>query len=315
MKVVVQILPKRALFRYNLAWYSSYGGDFQTAEKEARTFPQTDVYAGTALSFAQLLQGQLAQARETYQKMNGVDALGTSVSASGLGDVATLEGRFSDAVRILGQGAATDLNAKNPNKAAAKFAALGYAELSRGRKRAAIDAMDKALSYSKAVGIRFLAARTFTEAGDLAKARPLVAGLGAELQDEPQAYAKIVEGDIALAGGDARQAIKLLTEANTLLDTWIGHFDLGRAYLQAGAFPQADSEFDRCLKRRGEALALFLDEEPTYAYFAPVYYYQGRVREGLKNAGFADSYRAYLDVRGKSTEDPLLPEIRGRAGH
>ena len=48
-------------------------------------------------------------------------------------------------------------------------------------------------------------------------------------------------------------------------------------------FPQADAEFDRCLKRRGEALALFLDEEPTYSYLPPVYYYQGRVREGLKN--------------------------------
>ena len=106
----------------------------------------------------------------------------------------------------------------------------------------------------------------------------------------------------------------MLTEANALLDTWIGHFDLGRAYLEAGAFTQADSEFDRCIKRRGEALSLFLDEEPTYGYFPPVYYYQGRVREALKSAGFAESYRAYLDIRGKSTEDPLLAEVRQRAG-
>ena len=46
----------------------------------------------------------------------------------------------------------------------------------------------------------------------------------------------------------------------------------------------------------------------------PVYYYQGRVREGLKTTGFADSYRTYLTIRGKSTEDPLLPEVRRRAG-
>ena len=58
---------------------------------------------------------------------------------------------------------------------------------------------------------------------------------------------------------------RTLKEANEMLDTWIGHFDLGRAYLAAGAFPQADSEFDRCLKRSGEALSLFLDEEPTSA--------------------------------------------------
>ena len=59
---------------------------------------------------------------------------------------------------------------------------------------------------------------------------------------------------------------------------------------------------------------MFLDEEPTYGYFPPVYYYQGRVREGLKSARFAESYRAYLDIRGKSGDDPLLPEVRRRAG-
>jgi eukaryotic-like serine/threonine-protein kinase len=59
---------------------------------------------------------------------------------------------------------------------------------------------------------------------------------------------------------------------------------------------------------------LFLDEEPTYAFFPPVYYYQGRVREAMKTAGFVESYRAYLNIRGNSTEDPLVPEVRRRAG-
>jgi tetratricopeptide (TPR) repeat protein len=148
-----------------------------------------------------------------------------------------------------------------------------------------------------------------------ARARPLIDGLAAELQAEPQAYAKIAEGEAALKAGDARQAIKVLSEANVLLDTWIGHFDLGRAYLEAGAFVQADSEFDRCIKRRGEALSLFLDEEPTYALLPPLYYYQGRVREALKTAGFAESYREYLAIRGGSSEDPLLSEVRRRAGN
>ncbi len=162
--------------------------------------------------------------------------------------------------------------------------------------------------------IRFLAARIFVEADEIAKARPLIDGLAAEIQAEPQAYAKIVEGNAFLKSGDHRQAIKVLTEANELLDTWIGHFDLGRAHLEAGQLTQADSEFDRCLTRRGEAISLFLDEEPTYGYFPPVYYYQGRVREGLNSTGFAESYRAYLNIRGQSKEDPLLPEVRRRAG-
>ena len=124
---------------------------------------------------------------------------------------------------------------------------------------------------------------------------------------------RIIVSVLALKKGDARQAIKILTDATAVLDTWLGHFDLGRAYLALDAFPRADSEFDRCIKRRGEALSL-LDEDPTYGYLPPAYYYLGRAREGLKTAAFAESYREYLKIRGKSTEDPLLPDVRRRAG-
>jgi len=137
-------------------------------------------------------------------------------------------------------------------------------------------------------------------------------GLANELQAEPQAYAKIVEGVTALKNGEPRTAIKALTDANTIFGTWIGHFDLGRAYLEAGAFTQADSELESCIKRRGEALSLFLDEEPTYAFFPAVHYYLGRVREGLHTAGFAESYAEYLKFRGESKEDPLVIDIGRR---
>jgi len=314
MRQVVQLLPKHVLFRTNLSLYSSYAGDFQTGEQEARKIPDTDLYGTLALAFAQAGQGQLPQAIETYRKLGTFDARGASFAASGLGDLAVYEGRLSDAVRILEQGAAADVESKNANGAAAKFAALAHAHLLRGQKGAAVTAAERALQNSKAVKIRFLAARVLVEADRIDKARPLIAGLASEIQGEPQAYAKIVEGDAFLKTGDRPKAIKALTDANTLLDTWIGHFDLGRAYLEAGAFVQADSEFDRCVKRRGEAMALFLDEEPTYGYLPPVYYYQGRVREGMKTAGFAESYRAYLNIRGQSKDDPLLPDVRRRAG-
>jgi hypothetical protein len=152
----------------------------------------------------------------------------------------------------------------------------------------------------------------FALAGEGAQARKLADDLATELQAEPRAYAKIVDGELAMAGGDPRAAIKVLEEANALLDTWIGRFTLGRAYLDAKAFAQADSEFDRCTTRRGEALALFLDEEPTFAHYPAVEYYRGRVREGLGSSGYVDSFRRYLDIRGAAGEDPLLPEIRRR---
>jgi serine/threonine protein kinase/tetratricopeptide (TPR) repeat protein len=314
MRRAVQILPKRVPFRGNLAVYAAYAGDFQTAEREAGTLQEPTDLATLALAFARLGQGQLPEAAATYKKLATIGARGASWAASGMGDLALYQGRFSDAVRLFEQGAASDLASKNADKAARKLTSLAYAHLMREQRGPAIAAAEKALLNSKAVQVRFLAARIFVEANAVARARTVAAGLSSELPAEPQAYGKIVEGEIALKTGDPRQAIKILTDAGGLLDTWLGHFDLGRAYLELGAFPQADSEFDRCITRRGEALSLLVDEEPTSGYFPIVYYYQGRVREGLHNAGFAESYRAYLSLREKAGEDLLLPDVRRRAG-
>ena len=310
MRRVVEILPKRALYRVNLALYSNYATAFQEGEQEARTIQEPDVKALLALAFAQLGQGQLDRGQGHLPEARDDDALGASIAASGLGDLARLEGRFSDAARIIGQGAARDLASKMPTAGAAKLAALAHVDLLRGRKREAIAAIERALASSNGVRIQFLAGQVYVEAGEAAKARPLIDALASELRAEPQAYAKIIEGELALKNGDPRQAIKVLTEANTLTRHLDGSLR-SREGLSGGGWPaQADSEFDRCIKRRGEAMQLLLDDEPTYAYLAPVYHYQGRVREGLKTEGFAESYRAYLVLRGQSKEDPLVPEVR-----
>ncbi len=316
-KRAVEIVPKGMVQRLNLSFFSSYAGDFQEGEKEARVAldlspPSADSYL--ALAEAQLGPGQMSQATETYRKMEKLGPRGASRAASGLADLALYEGRFADAVRILEQGAAADLAAKDPDGAANKFCALAHVQLLRGQKAAAIAAADKALTESQSVHVRFLAARTFVEAGELAKAQKLAKSLGSEFQAEPQSYGKIIEGMIAQKRGDHQQAVAELNDAVKLLDTWISRSELGRADLNAGLFVEADSEFDRCIKRRGEALELFQDNVPTYGYFPDVYYYQGRVREGLKSPSFADSYRAYLSIRGQAGEDPLIAEIRRRMG-
>jgi eukaryotic-like serine/threonine-protein kinase len=243
-----------------------------------------------------------------------MDALGASLAASGLADVASYEGRYADAVQTLEQGAAADMAAKNADSAAEKLASAAQLYLLRGQKGPAVTAATKAVSFGQSVPVRVLAARTLLKAGQIAKAQKLADGLASELQPETQAYAKIIRGDLALQRGDTSEAINMFTGANQLVDTWIGCFELGRAYLEAGMFVEADSEFDRCMKRRGEALEIFQDSTPTFAYFPPIYYYQGRVREGVKSPGFAEPYRTYLAIRGKAGEDPLLADIHRRLG-
>jgi tetratricopeptide (TPR) repeat protein len=182
------------------------------------------------------------------------------------------QGRFAEAVRILERGAADDLAAKGSDGAADKFSALAYVQLLQGQKREAAATAEKALAASQAVKVRFLASRIFVEAGELPKAEKLAASLASEIEPEPQAYSKVISGLIERKRGNAGEAIKNITGANNQMDTWIGRFELGRTYVEAGAFAEATSELDRCIARRGETLALFLDEVPTSGYFPPVFY-------------------------------------------
>jgi tetratricopeptide (TPR) repeat protein len=315
MRRVVRLLPTLPLFRTNLSYYASYNSDFQSAEQEALAIQPPDRFAVLALAFALTGQGRIDEARAAYRQLATFGAQGASMSASGLGDLAAYEGRFADAVRILQDGATADINAKYADRAGAKLVALGQVHLAQDNRRAAAAAAEQALMHSRVVPIRFLAARTLVETGDTERARREASSLATELETEPQSYAKIIEGGIALKAGDARRAVTLFQEANQQFDTWIGHFDLGRAYLEVGgAETRADSEFDDCLKRRGEAISLFLDEEPTYGYLPIVYYYQGVGREKIGTTGYRESYRQYLAIRGAS-EDRLAQDVRKRVGN
>ena len=92
----------------------------------------------------------------------------------------------------------------------------------------------------------------------------------------------------------------------------MGRFDLGRAYVALEAYAQAGSELETCIKRRGEATALFLDEVPTYHLFPPVYYYLGRAQEGLKSPAAAESYKTFLGLKQNADRDPLAVDARRR---
>ena len=307
-----EIAPKGALEHLNLAFYSSFAGDFETGEREAGVALQINPgeVAQLNLGEAQLGAGKISEAAETYRGLEKFGARGASLATAALADLAMYQGHFSEQMKLLEQGANADLQAKTPENATNKFAALAYAQLLRGDSKAAVASAEKALANGQTLQVRFLAGRVFAEAGDKARAQKMADSLAKETDIEPQAYAKIIAGKLALKQGDSRLAIKDITDANNLLDTWIGRFELGRAYLAAGQFTEADSEFDRCIKRRGEALELLMDNTVTYGYLPYVYYYQGQVREGLKTPAFADSYRTYLSIRGQSTEDPLVAEVR-----
>jgi tetratricopeptide (TPR) repeat protein len=308
----VTILPKRAIYHSNLAMGLAFSSDFQAAGKEAAETVKLGYVNGYLIqAFAHLGQEQTEAAAGDYRNLAKTIP---SDAATGLADLAVYEGRYSDTVKILESGIKDDLGSRQPDKdaAATKYWMLAQVQLLRKQNAAALAAAKLALDNNQAFQTRLGAGQVYAALGEEVKARDLATGLANELQIEPQVYGKLIDGEIALKNGDSHGAVKLFTDANNLRDTWLGRFDLGRAYLDAGAFAEADSEFDRCIKRRGEALSLFLDLS-TYGYFPPVYYFQGRAREGMKTAGFADSYKKYLSIRGKAGEDTLLADAQRRA--
>ena len=186
-------------------------------------------------------------------------------------------------------------------------------QLTLGKTQDAISSAGKASANSKDPGVIYRAAQVYIAAGQEAKALQLVAPLSQRLQTEPQVYAKLIAGEAQLKRGNARDALNTFQEAQKLADTWLGHFDMGRAYLDAGAFTEASSEFDTCLKRRGEATSVFLDDVPSYHVLPAVYYYQGRAREGLNStAGAAESYKTFLAIKEKGAGDPLVADAQRR---
>jgi tetratricopeptide (TPR) repeat protein/predicted Ser/Thr protein kinase len=318
-KHALEITPHSVLQRINYAMYALYAGDFDTALKEAQSILQENPNFDQALrttALAQLGLGHTSEAAESYGKLQAVSQYGASIAATGLADLAQYEGRLADAASILEKAVAGDLAAKDTESSANRTAALALVQLSLGKTKEAISSADKASANSKDLGVLYRAAQVYIAAGQDAKALQLVAPLSQLLESEPQVYAKLIAGEAQLKKGNARDALSSFQEAQKLADTWLGHFDLGRAYLDAGAFTEASSEFDVCLNRRGEATSVFLDDVPSYHVLPAVYYYQGRAREGLNSPGAAESYKTFLSIKEKGAGDPLVADAQRRSsGH
>jgi tetratricopeptide (TPR) repeat protein len=303
------------LKRINVGLFAMYAGSFQEGERELRrVLEMNSTYAKPllALGLCQLAQGNASQAAESYRRLQGFPGRGKDFAAIGLADLALYEGRLGDAIRILETGISEDLAAKRATSAATKLVALGSAHATARRAGQAVLAADRATGQSRQESILYSAARIYLDCGQPAKAAALAEELASRVEPDPRAFAKLILAETRLRAGNPAAAVLLLQEARLVADTWLGRFALGRAYLEAGKLPEAHSELELCLKRRGEATAVFLDDLPTYRYLPAVYYHLGRVQEGMKSAGAAESYRAFLAARQKDEGDPLVADARRR---
>lgn len=310
----IELYPKNTLQRNNLAFYSLYAGETAAAIGEAHTvLSQNPKYAKAFLitALAQILDGQNEAATKTYEQLEGAGPSGPSFAAIGLADLAMYQGKFPDALAQLEKKTPT---VKAGGQAAASMLLIqAEAQFALGRAPQAAQLAEKAVSLSESDVVLVIAARVLGQSHREDRARQLSDQLAKRVAPESGAWAKVIAAELQIAQGQIPAAIETLGEAQKFTDVWLAHFDLARAYVEAGAFPQASSELALCLKRRGEATSVFIaDYFPTVRYLPAVYYYSGRAQEGLGSARAAESYKTFLTIKEKSQEDSLVADARRR---
>ena len=305
----ITFYPKNYVARNNGALYAMYAGDFPTAVKQAQSVLAANssyLKAYVAIALSHLGQNDVAAATETYKRLGALSAAGQSMAATGLADVALYQGATVDAVAILKEGVVRDRAEKRVDSGNRKLVTLASIN---GDTAAAEQVVSTGTHDEHTL---YTAARALLDAGKAQPALAIASHLGAQLEAEPQHYGKLIEGEALLKQGKAREAVAKFEEGRRLADSWLMRFDRGRAYLDLGAFTEAEADFEACAKRRGEATAVFLDDVPTFHYFPPVYYYLGRAQEGLGSKSAVDSYKQFLAIKTKGDGDPLVADARRR---
>lgn len=311
----VAIYPNNLLQLNNVGLFAMYAGDFATAVQESRRLLEmNDSFekAYVCLGLSLLGEGKVQEAIEAYHKLAGLGPSGVSEAAVGLADAAWYRGDMDGALTELEKGIQPDLAAQDAARAAAKWAALGQIWAVKNNRAKAVAAADDAVKGGQDENVLYPAALIYLETGGEKKALALASKLGQRFEAEPQAYGKLIEAEVRIKHGEYHDAVKTFQAAQALADTWLGRFGLGRAYLAAHAFTEADTELDACLQRRGEATAVFLDDEPSYHYLPSVYYYLGRAREGLQSRGALEAYQTFVKIKDKGSSDPMVTDARHR---
>jgi tetratricopeptide (TPR) repeat protein/tRNA A-37 threonylcarbamoyl transferase component Bud32 len=325
-KVAAELYPATALYRYNYALYAMYAGDFVTAEREAKVAIKTNpatFKAYLALAMSALSRGDAKGAEAAYldARDNG-GVRGASLASIGVADLAMYQGRYADAEGFLIKGIGADEESKNTAGAALKYVALAEAHLAQRETAAALIATQRALKLSRSPAVMVPAARVLMAAGKEFEARALATELESQLQPVNRAYGKVIAGEIALHRGVIPDAVDAFLAAQQMVDYtarggnkgyWLSRYGLGVAYVRAGHYAEALSEFDACVKRQGEVAAVFLDDVPTYRYAVPLPYWTARAQEGVQGKAAArPNYEKFLALRGGSSSDPLVADAKAR---
>jgi tetratricopeptide (TPR) repeat protein/predicted Ser/Thr protein kinase len=315
----LDINPHKLEWRLNYALYSMYASDFATAASVSERIIQENPsyqFAYLPLAISTLARGDADSARAIYARLGKVSPNVFSVARMGEADLEMYFGHNKRALDILSEGIQADEKDKRTGEMALKLVAEGEAYLALGRKSEAVKAARKVPQLNSDESAAYPAARVLIQAGDDDEARKIASALDNTLQTQSRSYSRLIAGEIDILHKQLPQAVDELQQGQKLRNSWISHFLLGRAYIDAQHYPEALNEFEACKERRGETTDLMLADTATLRYLPPLYYWLARAQDGagMKSAAL-ENYQQFLKLRADSDPgDPLVIDASRRAG-
>ncbi|MDH5241259.1 MAG: tetratricopeptide repeat protein [Gammaproteobacteria bacterium] len=270
---LIKIYPKTTLYRSNHALNAMWAGDLETAVTAAESVIAEDPAAFKpfiVLAMAALDAGDNEAALSAYQRMAATGPRGKSLADIGVADVALFAGDAKQAETVLLASIEDDRSGDNERGIGVKTIALAETYLAEGKNTEALEALRSVSMDSLEDGLLVPGAIMFAKLGEFDAAKEIADRLGNQLRPQSRAYAKLIGGVIELERERFVPAIDELKAALGFADLWIVHYYLGQAYLAAQYPVEAGAEFDAAYERRGEAMAMFFDDIPTWRYMAPL---------------------------------------------
>ena len=313
-RVAVELEPNNLIHRLNFAMYAHYAGDFDLSIAESsRTLEDNPgfAYATFTLARAAAAKGDFDAASSSYAEL-GRSPDGAGLAAIGQADLAMARGRWEQALEIAEDSLQESQDTPQPAMQLVRSEAL----LMLGRVDEAADVARALVGSSNEESVLYPAGRVLVAAQQRVGVLEATTKLESLLQSQSSSYARLLQGEMALDEGDLPKAMTALREGWQVYDSWFAHFLLGRAYFEAERFPEALDELELCLRRKGEATDVFLNDSSTLRYFVPALYWIGRSREMVSGPEAArEAYAMYLDLRGNSPEnDPFAASALERIG-
>jgi tetratricopeptide (TPR) repeat protein len=265
----LEVFPDCVLYRGNLALYSMYASDFETACAEAEKVLDVNPTFGLAYvprAISALINNDGAQATQMYGLMAQLDARAASIAITGAADMAMASGRFADATDLLTHGVEADVKHANERAQAAKRLMLAECHSESGAVEPALKELREAMELGLDPARLATAASLLIDSGDLNAAREIGENLCSRLDRASRSYGRIVESECLAMENRYGDAADSITAALQIADLWYGHLLLSRVLLSAGHAFEAVEEVDTALRRRGEATARYLDDVPTFRF-------------------------------------------------